>query len=207
MPENCIISTPEDLKNKNIKIVLASESPRRKALLARIGLKEPYIEIRASHAEEYAPPGLNPREIVEKISREKAEAVSAAPDEMIIAADTMVFLDNLKLGKPENCDDALNMLLKLQGRRHTVRTGVTIRRDNIYLTDSEQTDVIFRQASRDELTRYIATGEPLDKAGAYGIQGRGALLVERIDGDYTNVIGLPLPLLSRMLARFGVILL
>ena len=157
--------------------------------------------------EERLPDGLPPRETVEAVSRQKAEASDAAPDEIIIAADTMVFLDGLRLGKPRDESDALRMLTALQGRRHTVCTGVTVRQGSRFLTRSEATDVTFRPASRETLLRYIATGEPMDKAGAYGLQERGVLLVERVDGDFSNVIGLPLPLLERMLAEFGIHLL
>ena len=185
-------------------IVLASGSPRRRVLLDRAGL--PFV-VRVPDVEERIPRGLDPRETVEYLSRVKAEAAEAAPEEIVVAADTMVFLDDQRLGKPADEADALRMLTALQGRRHTVRTGVTVRQGTRFLTDSEATAVWFRPATREELVRYIQTGEPMDKAGAYGIQSRGALLVERLDGDYSNVIGLPLPLLSRMLAQFGVTML
>ena len=187
------------------RIVLASASPRRKALLEQIGLTD--FEIRVPHVREWVPVGLNERESVEAISMEKSMAVPSEPDEIVITADTMVFFGEKRLGKPKNPADALAMLEELQGEWHSVCTGVTIRQGERSLTESEETDVLFRNATREELQRYVETGEPLDKAGAYGIQGRGALLVERMEGDYTNVIGLPLPLLARMLARFGVILL
>ncbi len=189
---------------ENARIVLASGSPRRKMLLEQIGLKD--FEIRVPRVREWAPAGLGPREIVEMISMEKAQAAEASPDEIVIAADTMVFLDEEKLGKPKSPEAALDMLSELQGRWHTVRTGITVRQGERFLTESEETDVLFRAMTRDELKRYVDTGEPMDKAGAYGLQGRGVLLVERIEGDYTNVIGLPLPRLARMLSKFGVIL-
>ena len=115
----------------------------------------------------------------------------------------MVFLDDARLGKPVDEPDALRMLTALQGRRHTVCTGVTVRRGNEILTESEATDVYFRPATEAELRGYIRTGEPMDKAGAYGVQGLGALLVERLDGDFFNVMGLPVLRLSRMLEQFG----
>lgn len=187
------------------KIVLASASPRRRELLERIGITG--FEIRVPEVEEVYPPDLSPRQIVEYISREKAEAVSAGTEELVITADTMVFLDDQRLGKPADQADALRMLTALQGRRHTVCTGVTLRQGDRFLTESEATDVYFRAASQQELLAYIRTKEPMDKAGAYGIQGMGALLVERLDGDFFNVMGLPVLRLSRMLARFGVALL
>ena len=134
-------------------------------------------------------------------------AVASTEDEIVITADTMVFLDDKKLGKPADEAQALAMLTALQGRRHTVCTGVTVRQGQRTLTRALSTDVYFRTASEAELRAYIAGGEPMDKAGAYGVQGQGALLVERIDGDFFNVMGLPVLLLSRMLAEFGVTLL
>ena len=135
------------------------------------------------------------------------KAVPSEEDEIVITADTMVFLDQQRLGKPKDEADALRMLTDLAGRRHTVCTGVTLRQGQRSLTRAQSTDVYFRPAGREELMAYIRGGEPMDKAGAYGVQGQGALLVERIDGDFFNVMGLPVLLLSRMLAEFGVTLL
>ena len=144
--------------------------------------------------------------MVSYISREKAEAAGklCGPEDIVITADTMVFLDDRRLGKPRDEAHALEMLTALQGRRHTVCTGVSVCRGAWRLTETESTDVFFRSASEEELRRYIATGEPMDKAGAYGVQGQGALLVERLEGDFFNVMGLPVLRLSRMLAQFGV---
>lgn len=189
------------------KIVLASGSPRRQELLERIGITD--FDIRVPEAEESYPAGLTPQQIVEYISREKADAAAklCAPDEIVITADTMVFLDDQRLGKPADEADALRMLTSLQGRHHTVCTGVTVRQGNRSLTESETTEVYFRPAGEAELRAYIATGEPMDKAGSYGVQGKGALLVERLNGDFFNVMGLPVLRLSRMLSQFGVHLL
>ena len=186
------------------KIVLASGSPRRQELLQRIGITD--FDIRVPRTEETYPAGLSPRETVEYISREKSDAAAAlcTPEEIIITADTMVFLDDQRLGKPVDEADALRMLTALQGRRHTVCTGVTVRQGSRILTEAESTEVCFRPATEEELRAYIATGEPMDKAGAYGIQGLGALLVEGIQGDFFNVMGLPILRLSRMLSTFGV---
>ena len=185
-------------------IVLASASPRRQELLRRIGITE--FDIRVPEAEETYPEGLSPRQIVEYISREKADAAVklCGADEIVITADTMVFLDDARLGKPTDEADALRMLTALQGRHHTVCTGVTVRQGDHTVTESEETEVIFRPATQRELLAYIATGEPMDKAGAYGIQGKGSLLVEGIRGDFFNVMGLPLLRLSRMLEQFGI---
>ena len=157
--------------------------------------------------EEWYPPELAPEDIVAYISREKSQAVQAAADAIVITADTMVFLDDQRLGKPHDEAEALSMLTALSGRKHKVCTGVTVRQREKALTRTQSTDVYFREASRQELLAYIRGGEPMDKAGAYGVQGQGALLVERIDGDFFNVMGLPVLLLSRMLAEFGVTLL
>ena len=187
------------------KIVLASGSPRRQELLQRIGIAD--FEIRVPEVEEYFPENLLPEQVVEYISREKSDAVPASDDEIVITADTMVFLDHRRLGKPRSEAQALEMLTALQGRRHTVCTGVTVRQGKKILTQSETTHVYFRPAAKEELLAYIATGEPMDKAGSYGVQGKGALLVEKLEGDFFNVMGLPVLRLSRMLAEFGVKLL
>ena len=186
------------------KIVLASGSPRRRELLTRMGIAD--FDVRVPETEETYPPNLSPRETVEYISREKARAAAALcrPDEIVITADTMVCLDGARLGKPRDEAHALEMLTALQGRRHTVCTGVTVCRGDYADTQSEETEVFFRPATEQELRAYIRTGEPMDKAGAYGIQGRGALLVEKIHGDFFNVMGLPVLRLSRMLLPLGV---
>ena len=157
------------------KIVLASGSPRRQELLQRIGITD--FDVRVPQTEETYPAGLSPRETVEYISREKSDAAAAlcTAEEIVITADTMVFLDDARLGKPADEADALRMLTALQGRRHTVCTGVTVRRGSEILTESESTDVYFRPATEAELRGYIRTGEPMDKAGAYGVQGLGGI--------------------------------
>ena len=189
------------------KIVLASGSPRRQELLHRIGIEE--FDIRVPEADETYPAGLTPQQVVEYISRVKAEAAASrcSEDEIVITADTMVFLDDHRLGKPMDEADALRMLTALQGRHHTVCTGVTVRRGAHILTESETTEVYFRSESESELLAYIATVEPMDKAGSYGVQGKGSLLVEKLNGDFFNVMGLPVLRLSRMLTQFGVHLL
>ena len=186
------------------QIVLASGSPRRRELLERVGVTD--FTVRVPEVEEYFPEGLTPPEVVSYISREKAEAAVklCGPEDIVITADTMVFLDDQRLGKPRDEAHALEMLTALQGRKHTVCTGVSVCQGARRLTESESTDVFFRPAAEAELRRYIATGEPMDKAGAYGVQGRGALLVERLEGDFFNVMGLPVLRLARMLERFGV---
>lgn len=186
------------------KIVLASGSPRRQELLRRIGVTE--FDIRVPDTEETYPAGLSPQETVAYISREKSQAAAAlcTPEEIVITADTMVFLDDKKLGKPADEAEAFAMLSALSGRQHTVCTGVTVMQGNRTLTEAEQTRVRFAALSEDTIRAYIRTGEPMDKAGAYGVQGLGALLIEGIDGDFFNVMGLPVRRLSLMLSRFGV---
>ena len=188
-------------------IVLASQSPRRQELLARIGVED--FKTLSLDIDESYPEGLSPEDTVRYIAKKKCDAAAAlcSPDDLIITADTMVFLGNDRLGKPRDEEDALRMLRELAGRAHTVCTGVTVRRGETVLTRAQATDVYFRPASQAELRAYIRGGEPMDKAGAYGVQGQGALLVERIDGDFFNVMGLPVLLLSRMLAQVGVNLL
>lgn len=184
-------------------IVLASGSPRRQELLNRIGITE--FDIRVPETDEHYPAGLSPARIVEYISREKADAAAklCTPDEIVITADTMVFLDDQRLGKPRDEADALRMLTALQGRRHTVCTGVTVRQGGRSLTESEETGVFFRPASQRELRSYIATGEPMDKAGAYGIQGFGMRYIRDISGDYYTVMGLPGARVRRFLRLFS----
>ena len=169
-------------------------------------MSETDFKILVPDADESFPDGLTPQQTVEYISRVKAlaarELVSAG--DIVITADTMVFLDEHRLGKPTDEADALRMLTALLGRSHTVCTGVTVMQGDHILTESEPTKVYFREASEAELRGYIATGDPMDKAGAYGVQSLGALLVERIDGDFFNVMGLPVLRLSRMLREFGI---
>ena len=185
-------------------IVLASQSPRRQELLRRMGIE--HFSVVVPNADESYPTGLSAQETVSLIARKKADAAArlASPDDIVITADTMVFLDDERLGKPHDEADALRMLTELSGRAHTVCTGVTVRRGDNLECFTVSTEVYFRSASRQELLGYIATGEPMDKAGAYGIQGLGALFIERINGDYYNVMGLPIEALGRVLQRFGV---
>ena len=186
------------------QLILASQSPRRRALLRQIGVDD--FTVLATDSDESYDPRWSPEELVGRLSARKAAAAAAqaGPDAIVIAADTMVFLDHERLGKPADGDDAFRMLSDLSGREHTVRTGVTVRRGDLSRTEVEATAVRFRPLTAEEIRRYIATGEPMDKAGAYGIQGLGALLVEGIRGDYFNVMGLPVLRLARMLRGFGV---
>jgi len=184
-------------------LILASQSPRRRALLEQIGLSG--FLVRPANGEEAAPAGLSPAGLVEHLSRRKAEEVAAAfPGDVIIAADTVVAVGDRILGKPGDRAEAVEMLTALSGREHHVYTGVTVRRDREEAVGHAVTAVRFRPLAPREIAAYADTGEPMDKAGAYGIQGLGALLVEGISGSYSNVVGLPLGLLDPMLRRFGV---
>jgi len=186
-----------------MKIILASQSPRRRELLGRMGLSD--FEIIPARGEETADPSLAPGELVEELSRRKAAEVSAArPEDLVIAADTVVAIDGRVLGKPRDRGEAAEMLSLLSGREHTVYSGLTLSRAGRTVTEHEATAVRFRTLSQGDIARYIATGEPMDKAGAYGIQGYGSVLVEGIFGDYYNVMGLPVCRLARLLAGFGV---
>lgn len=186
-------------------IILASKSPRRRELLSQMGLTD-FLIIPAA-GEENADPSLTPPQLAEALALHKAREVyrnHAAPGDLVIGADTIVVLDNHVLGKPRDAGHALEMLTALSGRAHHVCTGVAVLRDGAELVDHEDTEVHFRTLTRQEMLRYIATGEPMDKAGAYGIQGRGALFIPRIHGDYSNVVGLPLCRLGQMLEQLGI---
>ena len=190
------------------RIILASQSPRRKQLLTQIGIKN--FDILVPQGDESYDPALPPEEIVSSICRKKGEAARVLADDpaaVIITADTMVFLDGLRLGKPHSEEEAFAMLSALSGRTHLVCSGVTVCQGTRTATRAETTAVTFRPLAEEEIRAYIRTGEPFDKAGAYGVQGPAALFVPRIDGDYFNVMGLPLALLGDMLADFGVKLL
>ncbi len=187
-----------------MSIILASNSPRRRELLAQIGIRD--FQILSPDVDETVEPGLSPARMVETLSLRKAQAAAgrAGAEDLILAADTVVALDGRVLGKPRDQEDAFAMLSALSGREHRVYTGVTVLRGGQAATEHEETAVAFRALTPEEIRDYIATGEPMDKAGAYGIQGVGALLVQGIRGDYCNVVGLPLFRLGRMLSGFGV---
>ena len=185
-----------------MKIILASQSPRRRELLERMGISE--FEIIPARGEENIVPGLTPGSLVEALSRQKCLEVAAVHREaLVIAADTVVAVEGRVLGKPRSKAEAEEMLSLLSGREHRVCTGLSLSQGGRLRTGHEATAVRFRPLTREEIRRYVSTGEPMDKAGAYGIQGYGCLLVEGIVGDYYNVMGLPVCRLGRMLAEFG----
>lgn len=195
-----------------MRIILASASPRRRELLSGLGIGE--FEVCPSHFDEGSVTERDPVERVRRIAEGKASSLAGQLPEtqrlsepLVIAADTLVYLDGEILGKPRDEDDAFRMLTALSGREHHVATGVAVTSRGVLESGVEVTAVRFRHLSAEEIRRYIATGEPMDKAGAYGIQRLGGLLVLGITGDYFNVVGLPVCRLGRMLRKFGVELL
>lgn len=184
------------------RVVLASASPRRHELLNIIGIAHDVIP---ANIDESIRGGESPRKHAERLAREKASSVSGRDSGVVaIGADTIVLLDKKILGKPANTVDAGTMLSLLSGREHTVVTAVAVARGRKVCSAVEEVTVKFRKLTNDEIDAYIATGEPMDKAGAYGIQGYGATIVERIEGDYFAVMGLPLVRLISLLAELGV---
>ena len=185
-----------------MRIVLASKSPRRQELLGVIGIKN--FEIIPAVGEEKISGETEPADIVCALASQKAEEVFAkCPDALVIAADTLVFLDGKALGKPKDEEDAYTMLKSIAGREHTVMTGVCVMVGEKKLVAAEKTKVYFKSMTDNEIWSYIKSGEPMDKAGAYGAQGLGSIFIERIDGDFFNVMGLPLCRLYGMLGDIG----
>ena len=183
------------------RFILASQSPRRQELIGYI-LSD--YDVIVSDVEEILPDGIAPEDVPAYLAGIKARAVAAEhPDDVVIGADTVVILDGRVLGKPKEEDDAFRMLSSLSGRAHTVITGCAIIQNGRMTTFADHTRVEFYPLSDREILDYIATGEPFDKAGAYGIQGRGCVLVKRIEGDFFNVMGLPVARLKREMERAG----
>jgi septum formation protein len=184
------------------RVVLASGSPRRHQLLNLIGIEH---EVNAANIDETMRPREAPRRHAERLAREKASTFAVRdPDLITIGADTVVVINRKVLGKPVDRSDAARMLGMLSGREHTVITAVAVARGRKLRSAIEEVKVKFRRLREDEIEAYIATGEPMDKAGAYGIQGFGATIVERIDGDYFAVMGLPLVRLVGLMRDVGV---
>ena len=187
-----------------MSVILASGSPRRKELLEMLGVKD--LKIIPAKGEEKAPEDLQPGELVMALAAQKGREVKelCPGDDVIIAADTIVWHENRVYGKPHSREEAIAMLRSLSGRAHQVYTGVCVIRGETELLRYNMSSVRFRDMSDDEIEAYVDTGEPMDKAGAYGAQGKGALFVEGIDGDFFNVMGLPLCTLGQMLEKQGV---
>ncbi len=186
------------------KLVLASGSPRRKRLLEQIGLD---FTVEPSRIVESFSETDPPAETVERLSAEKAREVAGRlSGAIIIGADSLVAFRGRAIGKPKDAEAAKTMLCELSGETHEIVTGFTVVDSNsgVSVTESVRSRVHFRDLGEEEIDRYVVSGEPLDKAGGYGIQEKGVLLVESIQGDYSNVVGLPLPALARVLTSFGI---
>lgn len=181
-------------------VILASQSPRRRELLRLLRIP---FSVRVADIDETMDPGKAPEDEVARISALKARAIACNPGDTVIAADTIVVADGCILGKPKDARDAKNMLCRLSGRWHKVMTGLTVLQKGKCVSCTEVTEVCFRNLSAEEIDAYVATGEPMDKAGAYGIQSGGAPFVSRIIGDYYNVVGLPVCRLSQLLKEFA----
>ncbi|MGB5489781.1 MAG: Maf family protein [Woeseiaceae bacterium] len=180
---------------------LASSSPRRREILAALGLE---FTVKATHVDESPLEEESAEQMVLRLATAKACAAEVEESRLVIGSDTAVVLDGEVLGKPESRDDAIEMLMKLSDRRHAVLTGVALRGPEGVRTALSSTDVIFREISRDEALAYWHSGEPRDKAGAYGIQGRGGAFVVAINGSYSGVVGLPVYETVRLLQKAGI---
>jgi septum formation protein len=180
-------------------VVLASASPRRRELLRLVGIEHTVIP---ADIDETRPPGEAPAVYAERLARGKAGAI-VRDDAVVIGSDTIVVVDGDVLGKPRDREQAVAMLRRLSGRAHVVMTGVAVAWRGRISSGVEEVGVTFRALDDDEIRRYVETGEPLDKAGAYGIQGFGATIVDRVDGDYFAVMGLPLNRLVRLCRALG----
>jgi len=184
------------------RVILASSSPRRRQLLDLIGIAH---EVQPANIDETMRAREVPRRHAERLAREKATKIATRdPDLITIGADTVVVINRKVLGKPRDEAEAVHMLSKLSGREHTVITAVAVARGKKLRSAIEEVQVRFRRLRDDEIRAYVATGEPMDKAGAYGIQGYGATIVERIEGDYFAVMGLPLARLTSLMRDLGV---
>lgn len=181
-------------------LILASASPRRQELLKLFG--HPF-SVRAADIDETMDPAASPFDEVARLSREKALAVPREPEDVVIAADTIVVCAGQVLGKPHSPEEAAGMLSLLSGRAHQVMTGCTVLRGERCVSFTEVTDLHFRPLSQSEIHRYVRSGEPMDKAGAYGIQGGAALFCSRLEGDYYNVMGLPVCRLGQYLKEIA----
>ncbi len=183
-----------------MQYILASQSPRRRELLGLLGL--PFV-VRASDIDETMDPLAAPEVEVARVARCKALATQRMPEDVVIAADTIVVCDHQVLGKPHTQEEARAMLGLLSGRAHQVMTGVAVLKGEKECIFTEITDVYFRPLSDEEIRRYVASGEPMDKAGSYGIQGGAAIFCEKIAGDYYNVVGLPICRLGQVLKEIS----
>ena len=186
-----------------MQVILASASPRRLALLQQIGIEATFCP---ADFDEVSCSAVQAEDVVLANAAGKCQAVVKIKGDSlpVVAADTVVVAEGVILGKPQDAEDAFKMLKQLSGKTHRVLTGIAVSYAGEMLAEVCETKVVFRELTDEEIKNYVATGEPLDKAGAYGIQGKGAVLVEKIDGCYNNVVGLPLTRMQLILAKLGV---
>ena len=183
-------------------LVLASASPRRREMLTRLGL---YFRLAPAHIDENLLPGESAAQAAQRLAAAKAAAVRVAPNDTVLAADTLVVLDHEIMGKPQDAEEASRMLRKLSGAQHEVLTGYCLLNDSGQKVGLGRSLVTFRDLSDAEIAAYVDTGEPMDKAGAYAVQGLGGALVKQVSGSYTNVVGLPLAAVIELLLDQGII--
>lgn len=189
------------------RVILASQSPNRRELLSRCGVTE--FDVVPSRFDEYIDESRDVRDIVRELALGKArEVADRYPDAWVIGGDTLVSYEGRQIGKPRDAEDALATLTRLQGTNHQVSTGIAVicRELGVEKSDVETVDVYFAPQTDERLREYIATGDPMDKAGSYGIQSKGGFLVDHIDGDPTSVVGLPVELTTRLLRMIGIII-
>lgn len=187
-------------KGENYMLILASNSPRRKELLDMLGYE---FVVKASDCDETTNI-TDPAELVKELSKRKAKAIDFSEEDTVIGSDTVVAIDGEILGKPIDEDDAAKMLRMLSGKTHTVYTGVTVLQNGTEITDAIACDVTFKEMTEMEILNYIKTKEPMDKAGAYAVQGKGSAFVEKLNGDYFAVVGFPCCYVNTVLNKLGI---
>lgn len=185
-----------------MKIILASKSPRRKEILQTLGFEFEVVTADTDESSTETDPRALTRDLAERKGREVAKAITQK-DVLVISCDTVVWCDGKILGKPKDEADATAMLKLLSGRKHTVTSGLSLSFNGETVTDSEDTDVYFAELSNDFIDKYVASGDPMDKAGGYAVQGVASMWIDKLDGCYFNVVGLPVRLLCRLLEQSG----
>lgn len=188
------------IKGENYMLILASNSPRRKELLSMLGYE---FVVKASDCDETTDI-IDPALLVKELSLRKAKAIEFSEDDTVIGSDTVVAINGIILGKPTDEDDAAKMLRMLSGKTHTVYTGVTFLQKDVEITDVIACDVTFKEMTETEILNYIKSNEPMDKAGAYAVQGKGSAFVEKLNGDYFAVVGFPCCYVNTILNKLGI---
>ena len=188
-------------KGENYMLILASNSPRRKELLSMLGYE---FVVKASDCDETTTDIIDPALLVKELSLRKAKAIEFSEDDTVIGSDTVVAINGIILGKPTDEDDAAKMLRMLSGKTHTVYTGVTFLQKDVEITDVIACDVTFKEMTETEILNYIKSNEPMDKAGAYAVQGKGSAFVEKLNGDYFAVVGFPCCYVNTILNKLGI---